>query len=94
MRVAFSGVKGAFANIAAEKIFPDATCVPYGDFKLAVGETVADSLDPIRNRFNELMADKAYLESIMKNGADKANYMASKTLSKVYKKVGLLPRIR
>ena len=35
MRVAFSGGKGAFANLAAEKIFPDATCVPYGDFKLA-----------------------------------------------------------
>ena len=66
----------------------------YGDFKLAVGETVADGLQPVRERFNELMADKAYLESVMKEGAEKANYFANKTLSKVYKKVGFIPKIR
>ena len=66
----------------------------YGDFKLAVGEAVSDGLEPVRNKFNELMADKAYLESIMKEGAEKAGYYASKTLSKVYKKVGFVPKIR
>ena len=66
----------------------------YGDFKLAVGEVVADGLDPVRTRFNQLMADKSYLESIMKEGADKAAYLASKTLSKVYKKIGFVPKIR
>ena len=35
MRVAYSGVEGAFANIAAQKIFPDAQCIPYPDFKAA-----------------------------------------------------------
>ena len=60
----------------------------YGDFKLAVGETVADSLAPIRARFDELMADKKYLEEVMKNGADRANYIARKTISKVHKKIG------
>jgi len=40
------------------------------------------------------MADKAYLESVMKEGAEKANYFANKTLSKVYKKVGFIPKIR
>ena len=60
----------------------------YGDFKLAVGETVADALAPVQARYNELMADKAYLESVMKDGAEKASYLARKTLSKVYKKVG------
>jgi len=62
----------------------------YGDFKAAVGEVVADSLAPVRERFTELMADKAYLESIMKNGAEKAQYAARRTLSKVYKKVGFV----
>jgi len=66
----------------------------YGDFKLAVGEACADVLEPIQTRFNELMADKAYLESVMKNGAEKAARTAYKTLSKVYKKVGFLPRVR
>ncbi len=62
----------------------------YGDFKLAVGETCADALAPIRTRFNELMADKAYLEAIAKKGAESAAYLARKTLSKVYRKVGFV----
>jgi tryptophanyl-tRNA synthetase len=87
-------IYSCFTGKTMEEIEKEFDGKGYGDFKLAVGETVADGLEPVRNRFNELMADKAYLESIMKNGAEKANYMASKTLSKVYKKVGFVPRIR
>lgn len=60
----------------------------YGDFKTAVGEVVADALAPVKIRFNELMADKSYLEGIMKSGAEKAAVIARKTLSKVYRKIG------
>ena len=60
----------------------------YGEFKLAVGETVADALAPIHKRFDELMADKGYLESVMKDGSARAAYLARKTLSKVYRKLG------
>jgi tryptophanyl-tRNA synthetase len=60
----------------------------YGDFKLAVGEACADALAPVRGEFERLMADKAYLEGVMKAGADEANYYARKTLSKVYRKIG------
>ena len=60
----------------------------YGDFKLAVGEACADALAPVRGEFERLMADKAYLEGVMKAGADEANYHARKTLSKVYRKIG------
>ena len=60
----------------------------YGDFKLAVGEACADALSPVRGEFERLMADKAYLEGVMKAGADEANYYARKTLSKVYRKIG------
>ncbi len=60
----------------------------YGDFKSAVGETVADALSPVRERFGQLTADKAYLESVMKDGASRASYLARKTLTKVYRKVG------
>ena len=62
----------------------------YGDFKLAVGEAVADHLKPIRDRFAELRSDKAQLESFYHAGADKALYVSQKTLSKVYKKIGLI----
>lgn len=66
----------------------------YGDFKLAVGETVADALAPVHAEFDRLMADKAYLETVMKNGADYASYLANKTLSKVYRKVGFVQKPR
>lgn len=62
----------------------------YGEFKEAVGTACADGLEPIQKRFYELMNDKAYLEGIMKNGAETANRMARKTLSKVYRKVGFV----
>ncbi|MCL2212581.1 MAG: tryptophan--tRNA ligase [Oscillospiraceae bacterium] len=61
----------------------------YGDFKLAVGEVVADMLAPISGEYNRIIADKAYLESVAKSGAEKAFPVARKTLSKVYKRVGL-----
>lgn len=60
----------------------------YGDFKIAVGEACADGLAPVREEFARLMADKAYLEEVMKNGAAEAAYYARKTLSKVKRKIG------
>ena len=66
----------------------------YGDFKIKVGEAVADVLDPIRQEKNRLLADKNYLDNILKIGAERAERLAYRTLNKVYKKVGLVPRKR
>ena len=60
----------------------------YGDFKLAVGEAVAQKLAPIQAEQTRLLADKAYLDSVLKSGAERAAYVANKTLAKVYKKIG------
>ena len=60
----------------------------YGDFKLAVGETVADAIAPVQAEQKRLLADKAYLSGVLKEGADRAFKTARKTLSKVYRKVG------
>lgn len=60
----------------------------YGDFKMAVGEAVADALAPIQAEKARLLADKAYLNGVMKQGAESAFRIARKTLSKVYRKVG------
>ena len=60
----------------------------YGDFKLAVGETVADGLAPIQKEQAKLLADKDYVNSALKSGAERASRAAAKTLSKVYKKIG------
>jgi tryptophanyl-tRNA synthetase len=75
-----------------EQIERDFAGKGYGDFKLAVGEAVAEDLRPIREKFNELMNDKAALEAIYRKGAETASYIAEKTLSKVKRKVGLLAR--
>ncbi len=60
----------------------------YGDFKLAVGESCADALAPLQAEFDRLTKDKAYLDEIMKEGTEKASYIARKTVQKVYRKVG------
>lgn len=60
----------------------------YGEFKLAVGEVCADALASVQAKYSEFRADKTYLESVMKEGAEKASGIARRTLTKVKKKVG------
>ena len=64
----------------------------YGAFKPKVGEAVVETLRPIREETTRLLKDKAYLESVYRDGAQKASYVAEKTLRKVYKKVGFVAR--
>ena len=64
----------------------------YGVFKPAVGEAVVELLRPIREETDRLLKDKAYLESIYKEGAERAQYLANKTLRKVYKKIGFVAK--
>ncbi len=64
----------------------------YGVFKPAVGEAVVELCRPIREEANRLMGDKTYLESIYREGAQRAASIANKTLRKVHKKVGFIPR--
>ena len=64
----------------------------YGAFKPAVGEAVVEMFRPIREETERILADKAYLESVYRAGAEKAGSVANKTLRKVYKKVGFVAR--
>lgn len=64
----------------------------YGAFKEAVGCAVAELLAPIQARQKELLADKAYLEGVFRSGAEKAAYVANRTLWKAQKRMGLAPR--
>ena len=77
----------SFAEIEAEF----AGC-GYGKFKPVVGEAVVEHLRPIREEATRLMKDKAYLESVYRDGAQRASYVAEKTLRKVYKKVGFVAK--
>ena len=80
----------AFTGKTFEEIEREFAGKGYGDFKLAVGEACADGLAPVRAEYDRLMADKAFLESVMKNGAEEAAYYARKTLSKVRRKIGFV----
>ena len=82
-------IYSVFADKSIEESEKQFRGVGYGDFKLAVGEAVANRLAPIQSEQAKLLADKSYLDGVMKDGAERAQAIARKTLSKVYKKMGL-----
>ena len=81
-------IYSAFTGKTAAEIEGEFAGKGYGDFKLAVGEAVADALAPIQEEKARLLKDKEYLDGVMKRGAESAFRMARRTLSKVYRKVG------
>lgn len=62
----------------------------YGEFKQTVGEAVADALAPIQGEYARILADKAYVDGVLQEGAASASRLADRMVQKVYKKVGLL----
>ena len=64
----------------------------YGAFKPAVGEAVVEAMRPIREEAERMIADKAYLQQVYTDGAQRASFVARRTLRKVYKKVGLVEK--
>ena len=62
----------------------------YGEFKMAVAQSVIDVFAPIQAEYKRILADKTYLDGVLTQGAQQATAMAERTLRKVYKKVGFL----
>lgn len=83
-------IYGACTGKSFEEIQLEFQGKGYGALKPAVGEAVIETLRPIQEETRRLLADKAYLESVYRAGAEKASYVANKTLRKVYKKVGFI----
>ena len=84
------GIYSAVTGKTAEQIMAEFEGKGYGDFKVAVGEAVAEELKPIQERYQTFISDKKQLEDIYRQGDEKAFYAARKTLSKVKKKVGFV----
>ena len=63
----------------------------YGHLKVECADVIVEGLRPIQEKYNELMSDKKQLEDILADGAGEAFRRARKTMSKVYKKIGLIP---
>ncbi|ADZ84688.1 tryptophan--tRNA ligase [Cellulosilyticum sp. ST5] len=87
-------IYGAITGQTMEQVTNEFAGKGYGDFKVKVGEAVAEELKPLQNRFKELSSDKAYIDGVIKKNAETASYLATKTLRKVQKKVGFPPIIR
>ena len=84
------GIYSAVTGKTADEIEKEFDGKGYGDFKLAVGEAVADELSPIRERYEQFISDKAELENIFRQGDDIAERFARKTYFKAMKKVGFV----
>lgn len=82
-------IYNVFSGKSITEIEQEFSGLGYSEFKTAVGETVADALSPIHEEYSRILADKSYVDGILKDGAQKASGLANRTLSKVYRKVGL-----
>lgn len=82
-------IYSAFTDKTMDEALKDLGGMNYGSLKVAVADSIISKLAPIRAKYQEYMADKAYIAEIARQGAERASAIASKTLRKVYKKVGL-----
>ena len=84
------GIYSAVTGKSLEKITEEFAGKGYGDFKTAVGEAVVEELRPVRERFDELMKNRDFLTEAWRKGAENAEKLANRTLSKVMKKIGFI----
>ena len=83
-------IYGIFTGKTMAEIEAEFAGKGYGDFKTAVGQSVADALSPIQDTYHRLMADRGYLEQCYREGARRAMAISGKTMDKVHKKLGLI----
>ena len=85
-------IYSAFSGHSIEEIENKYEGVGYGKFKEDLAEIIIEELRPIQEKFDDLMKNKDYLERVYKEGAERASYIANKTLRKVYRKVGFIQK--
>ena len=83
-------IYSTFTGKSTDEIAAEFEGKGYGDFKLAVAEVTADALAPVQAEYARILADKTYVDEVLKSGAERASRLANRTVSKVYRKVGLL----
>jgi len=85
-------IYSSYSGISPKDIEKQYAGKMYSDFKEDLGQLISESLRPIRTKYNEIISDKDYLNKVLSEGAEKASYLARKTLSKVYRKIGLIKK--
>ena len=84
-------IMSALTGRTMEDISAEYSGKGYGVFKDAVADAVIAALEPIQNEYDRISADKAYLQEVMKDGAERAASLAYRTMLKVRKKLGIAP---
>lgn len=82
------GIYSVMTGKSFEEIEKEFSGLGYGEFKTAVAQSVADTLAPLQEKYNMYLSDKQYLENVLKEGEQKASYIANKMINKVYRKIG------
>lgn len=85
-------IYSVFSNEDVESLVKKYDGIGYGKFKEDLSEVVIEGLKPIQEKYLQLTNSKDYLEDVYKKGAEKAAYVSGKTLRKVYKKIGFIPK--
>ena len=83
-------IYSAFSGESIDEVVQRYKGVSYGPFKEDLGEVIVKELEPFQEKYFSLLEDKKSLDKIMIDGAEKAQYLARRTLSKVYRKVGFV----
>ena len=86
-------IMSAFTGKSFDEIENEFSSSGYGEFKTKVAECVIDELTPVRERYYDYLKNKDYLQSVYKEGAERASYIASKTIKKVYRKLGFVDKL-
>ena len=84
-------IMAALTGMTMDEITSEYSGKGYGAFKDAVADSVIACLEPIQHEYDRIIADKAYLQEVMQNGAERASMLAHKTMLKVRKKLGIAP---
>lgn len=85
-------IYSSLSSLSPQEIVKKYEGVGYGVFKEELAQVVVDGLRPIRNKYEEYRKDKDYLERVYRDGDERASYLAEKTVRKVFKKMGFIPK--
>lgn len=78
-------------NKTKEEVARECQDMGWGQFKPLLTETTIEALKPIQDKYHELMGNRDYLNSVLREGADKASSVANQTLTRVKDALGFLP---
>ena len=83
------GIYQAFTEMPDDAAKAYFSGMRYGDLKKTVAEAVVGSLEPIQQRYHEIVADSGYVESVLRLSAERVSVIANDTVAKVKKAMGL-----